>query len=129
MKVDRKLLADARATRHDMSPVEARLWCHLRDRRLDGVKFVRGVPRGNYIHDFVARSQKLIVEIDGDTHAGREVADERRDMTFELKGYRVLRFTNLDVMSNLDGVLQTIVDALPHSPSPQPSPRERGEGA
>ena len=129
MKVDRELLANARVTRHDMSPIEARLWYHLRDRRLNGVKFVRGAPRSNYILDFVPRSQKLIVEVDGDTHAGHEVADERRDATFELKGYRVLRFTNSDVMTNLDGVLQTIADALPHAPSPQPSPRKRGEGA
>jgi very-short-patch-repair endonuclease len=110
-----------------MSPVEARLWYHLRDRRLCGVKFNRGTPHNAFIVDFVARSLKLVIEIDGDTHASRELYDERREAVLGFEGYRVLRFTNQEVMQNLEGVLQMIVAALPHGPSPRPSPR-RGEG-
>ncbi len=125
---DFELLKRAKATRHDMSPVEAQLWYRLRDRRLDGLKFNRGSIVEGYIADFVARSLKLIVELDGDSHGGREHYDAQRTLKLEAKGYRVLRFSNAEVVGNMDGVLQTIIAAVSGSPSPRPSPRKRGEG-
>jgi len=76
-----------------------------------------------YIADFTCRSPvMMVVEIDGETHIGREDYDLVRTRFFEARGYHVLRFSNHDVMSNLDGVLTTIVSALADSPSPQPFP-------
>ena len=80
-----------------------------------------------FIGDFVARTPKLIIELDGDSHAGRESYDARRTAVLEASGYRVIRFTNPDVMTNTEGVLQTILDTLALGPSPRPSP-QRGEG-
>jgi very-short-patch-repair endonuclease len=123
-----ELLKRAKATRHDMSPLEAHLWYRLRDRRLNGIKFNRGCLVEGYIGDFVARTPKLVIELDGDTHAGHERYDAQRTRALEAKGYRVLRFSNADVMGNVEGVLEMIVAAVADIPSPRPSPRERGEG-
>lgn len=113
--------------RSEMSEPETRLWLALRAKPLNGVKFVRQAVRGRAIPDFVARSHELVIEVDGDTHAGNEAYDARRTAALEAKGYRVLRFGNSDVMTNLDGVLQTISAALAARPLSQPSP-QGGEG-
>jgi very-short-patch-repair endonuclease len=94
----------ARSLRTNLTEPERRLWYRLRANRL-GVKFQRQVVLAPYIADFAARSERLIVELDGDTHAGREAYDAARTTALEDRGYRVLRFTNADVMTNLDGVL------------------------
>ena len=112
--------------RSDMTEPETRLWLALRAKRLNGIKFVRQAVRGRAIPDFVARTQKLVIEIDGDTHAGNEVYDARRTALLEADGYRVLRFTNADVMTNLDGVLQVIASA---TTAPLPNPLPGGERA
>ncbi len=72
---------------------------------------------GSYIADFVCRSRKLVIELDGDTHAGNEAHDAQRTMWLEAKGYRVIRFTNQEVAGNLEGVLVAIRIAC-GSPSP-----------
>ena len=95
-----------------MTPAEARLWYHLRAKRLNGIKFVRQSVRRPNIADFVARSHKLVVEGDGDTHAFAQGYDARRTAALEREGYHVLRFTNADVMGNEEGVLLTILTAL-----------------
>ena len=128
-KLDETLKARARALRTVQSPIEARLWTALRAHRLDGMKFARQVVVAPYIVDFAARSAKLAIELDGDTHAARTGYDARRTSFLERQGYRVIRFTNAEVMVNLEGVLLTIADALRHRtpPLPNPSP-QRGEG-
>jgi very-short-patch-repair endonuclease len=99
----------------DLTEPERRLWYRLRANRL-GVKFQREVVLAPYIADFVARSERLVIELDGDTHAGREAYDAARTRVLEERGYCVLRFTNADVMGNLDGVLRTILIALGRDP-------------
>ena len=79
-----------------------------------------------YIADFVARSHRLAVEVDGDTHALRAAVDSRRTNWLERQGYRVIRFTNYEVGSNLEGVAHAIGAALAALPHPTPSPE--GEG-
>src|SRR5438270_800447 len=91
----------AKALRANLTETERRLWYHLRANRL-GVKFQRQVVLPPYITDFASRSERLVIELDGDTHAGREAYDAARTRALEERGYRVLRFTNSDVMSNLD---------------------------
>jgi very-short-patch-repair endonuclease len=103
---------------------ERRLWFHLRGGRLNGIKFKRQVPIGRYIVDFCAPQHRLIVEVDGNTHAGRAEADRRRQTELESHGFAVVRVTNDEVMQNLEAVLQYIAscaaegDRDGQSPSP-----------
>ena len=90
------------------------------------MKFQKQVVLAPYIADFGARSHRLVIEVDGDTHGGREAYDAARTRALEQRGYRVIRFTNADVMTNLDGVLQAILIALGGDPeSPRPLQGER----
>src|SRR5271166_6466101 len=99
----------------------------IQGRQLGGFKFVRQEPIGRYYVDFVCRERRLIVELDGGQHAER-LEDKQRDSELAALGYRVIRVWNNDVIENLEGVLQMLLSALEKCPSPQPSPRKRGEG-
>ena len=121
-KVDERLLNFAKALRQEMTPAEARLWYHLRAKRLDNIKFVRQSVRRPYIADFIARAHKVIIEIDGDTHADNETYDARRTAQLEREGYRVLRFTNADVLGNEEAVLTSILTMIRTAPLPNPLP-------
>jgi very-short-patch-repair endonuclease len=116
----------AKQLRRDLTEPERLLWYRLRANRL-GVKFQRQVVLAPYIADFVCRSQRLVIEVDGDTHGGRETYDAARTRTLEQMGYRVIRLSNADVMTNLDGVLRHILIALgrdPETPHPLQGGRE-----
>ncbi|ONF96166.1 endonuclease domain-containing protein [Sphingomonas jeddahensis] len=126
-RTDAELLKRAKAMRSEMTPAEARLWYHLRGKRFGNVKFSRQVVIGRYIADFCARARKLIIEVDGDTHAGNEARDAQRTAVLEREGYRVLRFTNADVMRNEAGVLEAISAALVTAHLPDPLPRGERE--
>ena len=104
----------------------------MRAHRFAGFKFKRQEPLGLYVVDFVCYEAKLIVELDGGQHADQKEADEERTRWLASQGFRVLRFWNNDVLTNISGVMQVIEKNLlplspPSSPSPQPSPA-RGEG-
>ncbi|VIO66383.1 hypothetical protein CI1B_15050 [Bradyrhizobium ivorense] len=103
----------AKQLRRTMTRAETLLWRHLKADRLAGLNFRRQAPIGTYIADFVAHSCKLIVEVDGESHDFEERIrrDERRDAWLASRGYRVLRFTNDDVMKNLEGVALAILQA------------------
>jgi very-short-patch-repair endonuclease len=109
----------SRRLRRDSTEAENRVWNRLRNRALDGFKFVRQEPIGPYTVDFICRGARLIVEIDGGQHADN-VSDRERDDWLKRHNYRVLRFWNNDVMSNMDGVLETIVKALHAAAPPHP---------
>ncbi|MBB4633823.1 endonuclease domain-containing protein [Sphingosinicella soli] len=121
------LLANARAMRAEPAPAEAKLWYRLKGRQLAGYTFTRQVVFGPYIADFACRSERLVVELDGDSHATREAYDMKRSAELEARGYRVLRFPNSEVHENIEGVLEMILHALAPSPSPGPSLAGRGE--
>jgi very-short-patch-repair endonuclease len=87
------------------------LWHRIRDRQLDRFKFVRQEPIGRYFVDFVCRERHLIVEVDGGQHA-EGGGDRIRDADLAKLGYRVIRFWNNDVITNIDGVLQTLLAEL-----------------
>ena len=74
---------------------------------------MRQLPVGPYVADFVCRERKLIIEVDGATHSSDEelAHDARRTAFLKSEGHQVLRVWNLDVFSNLDGVLETILHA------------------
>ncbi|MES2095119.1 MAG: DUF559 domain-containing protein, partial [Pseudomonadota bacterium] len=122
-KKNKVQLDRAKAMRREPSEPEARLWYHLRAKRLNGVKFSNQVLIGPYTADFSARSRKLVIELDGDSHASQERYDARRTAWLEEQGYRVIRFTNSDVMTNEAAVLQAIIDALAAAPLPGPLPK------
>ncbi len=84
------------------------------------------MPLGCYVADFVCMERRLIVELDGGQHKGSQ-HDALRDAWLKSQGFNVIRFWNNDVMSNMQGVLEAIAQALA-SPPPQPSP-VKGEGA
>jgi len=110
----------ARALRGQPTPAERALWQAMRDDALGGIKFRRQQPIGRYIVDFYCSPAKLVVEVDGATHAV-SVADAARDAWLLTQGIRVLRFWNNEVMGNLAGVLETILAAA--SPHPNPPPQ------
>ena len=103
----------AKRMRREMTRAETLLWRHLKAKRLAGLGFRRQTPMGDYIADFVSHACKLIVEVDGESHDFEERIrhDTKRDQWFESRGYHVLRFTNDDVMKNLEGVVLSILDA------------------
>ena len=81
------------------------------------------MPIGTYIADFASHAARLVVEVDGGQHDLSSEQEERRTRFLEGEGYRVVRFWNNDVLSNLDGVQQVIVAALGgHHPHPPASP-------
>jgi very-short-patch-repair endonuclease len=92
---------------------------------MNGHKFKRQQPIGPCIVDFVCFEAKVVLELDGGQHADAEAEDRARDTWLRAQGFRVLRLWNNDVLQNLDGVLERIVENL--APSPRPSPT-RGEG-
>ena len=103
----------ARELRKRETAAEIKLWESLRGRRLSGLKFVRQLPVGAYVADFVCRECKLVIEVDGATHSSDEelAYDMRRTAYLEGQGYKILRVWNLDVFKNLDGVLETVLRA------------------
>ena len=122
-------VARARQLRRNATPAERELWSILRAGLLDGIKFRRQQRLGPYFGDFVCQSAKLVIEIDGETHVGliAESRDARRTAFLEYEGYRVVRFTNADVMSNMDGVARAIRSALAMAgPSPSHAAAPRG---
>lgn len=113
-------MARAKALRTRLTDAERKLWYALRAKRFGNVKFKRQAPIGNYIVDFVSFEHRLIAEVDGGQHndEGIQKYDAVRSMWLESEGFRVLRFWNNDVLSNLEGVLATIQENLQRPPSP-----------
>lgn len=111
-RLDSKTRDRARELRRDMSPAERRLWWAIRHKSLDGARFRRQVPVGEYFADFCCLKRKLIVEVDGGQHSETEEYDRRRTQFLEAQGFRVIRFWNTDVMTNLEGVVDTIFENL-----------------
>jgi very-short-patch-repair endonuclease len=121
----------AKQLRRDMTDAERKLWSALRGAQL-GAKFRRQQPIGPFIADFFCPSANLIVEADGGQHVDN-ASDVARTRWLEARGYRIVRFWNNDILTNLDGVCRLILESLnsPHPPTATrrapPSP-SRGEG-
>src|SRR5882757_11278266 len=102
---------NARRLRRDATDAERRLWSALRDRRLSGYRFRRQHPIGKFIVDFACTKHRLIVEADGTQHADSK-ADQRRTALLEGEGWRVVRFWDNEVLTNTEGVIEVILQAL-----------------
>ncbi len=96
-----------------MTKAERKLWSQIRQNKL-GVHFRRQVPIGPYVADFYSRPAKLILELDGSQHL-QEInvqKDIQRASFLKERGYRILRFNNLEVLNNSQGVIQEIIKYL-----------------
>jgi very-short-patch-repair endonuclease len=124
-----KLRSHARSLRRASTDAERKLWAALRAHRLMSASFRRQTPVGPYIADFLCHAAKLIVEVDGGQHFEQAHLrrDAQRDAYLAAQGFRVLRFNNHDVLTNREGVLETIAAALVSAPS-LTLPRKRGRG-
>jgi very-short-patch-repair endonuclease len=120
MPVSQELKNRARELRSNQTDVEAKLWRRLRDRQMFGVKFRRQHAIGSYIVDFCCPTLRLIVELDGGQHAEQSPADQARTFFLESRGYRVLRFWNNQVMTQLDDVLEKLVGGVSTLTLPSP---------
>jgi very-short-patch-repair endonuclease/superfamily II DNA or RNA helicase len=114
------LLAAARALRASMTDAEQLLWQSLRGKQLEGFRFRKQHPIERYVLDFYCPSARLAIEVDGNQHATPEGqgSDAERTAWLEGQGIRVLRFSNREVLTNLEGVLTVIWEALQHSSAP-----------
>src|SRR5271166_4194552 len=95
----------ARALRKQPTRAEEMLWERLRGSRLAGAKFRRQVPFDRYGVDFYCHAAKLVVEIDGKQHEWFAEYDAGRTEVLERLGLHIVRFTNAEVMDDLDAVL------------------------
>jgi very-short-patch-repair endonuclease len=120
-------IREGHAPQHDYPRTQALESLALARVPLAGTHFRRQVSIGPYIADFCSYGAKLIVEVDGNQHGtdGAREQDAVRTAFMQTQGYRVLRFSNRDVMLHIDMVLDTIAASL--APTPFPSPRGRGE--
>jgi very-short-patch-repair endonuclease len=101
-----------------MTDAEKSVWRILRLYQIEGHRFRRQVPLGRYIADFVCHDARLIIEIDGGQHQESAPQEAERTRFLQDQGYRVLRFWNNEVLSNLEGVRATIAETLRCHPLP-----------
>ncbi len=100
--------AAARRLRQNMTPAEQKLWAALQNRQMDGLKFRAQHPVGHFIVDFYCPVCRLMIEVDGLVHQTQTDYDIARTQQLEAYGYKVLRFTNHEIMHHLPDVLHTI---------------------
>jgi len=119
----------ARALRHDATPAERKLWVALHNQQVEGLKFRRQFPLGPYLADFFCISAQLVIELEGASHIDSAEADARRGAWMRARGIRVLRFSNADVLANLEGVITAIREFVRTTPPPAPLPQGEGESS
>ncbi len=107
-----KLRTVARQMRHECTPAEDLLWQRLRGRQLAGHRFHRQHSIDRFIIDFFFPGAALIVEVDGEVHKQQIEADQELEKILTELGFRVIRFTNDQVLDQTDQVLQQILKAL-----------------
>jgi very-short-patch-repair endonuclease len=107
--------------RNNMTKAEIILWSKLKGKQLNGLKFRRQYGINNYVVDFYCPELRLAIEVDGEVHCydSRITYDKQRQRDIEALGIKVLRYSNNDVIKNLEGVLNDILTTTPHSPPSQ----------
>ena len=133
--VKRNNIDTCRTLRRNQTDAEKKLWTVLRNRQLAGIKFRRQFSIGRYILDFYAPQYKLGIEADGGQHYDDKdkLQDEFRARELGKLGVEIVRFSNRDIQTNIEGVYKTIERALekkknkpPHL-SPHPSGERKGK--
>ena len=125
IEYNRKLKERARQLRRQMTDSERALWKRLRRKQVQAVQFYRQKLIGNYIVDFYAPKAKIVVEVDGSQHMESEEAarDLQRDAFLSSQGLRVLRFDDLQVLKEIEGVMEVIAGAISESLAGNPPNR------
>ncbi len=100
--------------RKNMTDAEIRLWAKIRNRQLVGLQFYRQKIIVDYVVDFYCPGTKLVIEVDGGQHYFNTSVDKDRirDDYLKKQGLRVLRFTNTDILGNIEGVIENILEVL-----------------
>ncbi|MFI5329564.1 MAG: endonuclease domain-containing protein [Desulfobaccales bacterium] len=111
---NRKLKGTARALRKNMTDAERLFWMKVRKKQLNGHQFYRQKNLGNYIVDFYCPSGQLIIEIDGGQHYSDRgiIKDKIRDSYLNNLGFKVVRFSDNEILTNIDGVLEHLFEYL-----------------
>ncbi|HUL07672.1 MAG TPA: endonuclease domain-containing protein [Candidatus Acidoferrum sp.] len=104
--------AQVQFLRRHQTYTELKLWQQLRRKQIGNRRFRRQHRLGQYIVDFVCLSTRLIIEIDGPSHDVKVAEDDLRTAWLESQGFRLLRFTNAQVLRDLDSVIETIAANL-----------------
>jgi very-short-patch-repair endonuclease len=114
---NRNLKPPSRELRKNMTEAERLLWSRVRSKQLKGMQFYRQKPLGNYIVDFYCPAASLVIEVDGGQHYSSEgiEKDTVRDRYLAELGLKVLRFSNIEVLKNIDAVVQNICDNMESS--------------
>jgi very-short-patch-repair endonuclease len=110
-KLDKNLTQIAKKLRKESTHAERLLWRHLKTKQLEGYKFRRQEPIGNYIVDFVCYENRIVIEVDGSQHQTEKAKDKKRDLWLKSQGFKVLRFWNNEVLNNLEGVYKVIKES------------------
>ena len=114
----------AQRMRREPSLAERKLWSYLRNDQFMGLRFRRQFRIGVYVADFYCAKANLVIELDGDSHSDQVEYDEERTAYLNEYGIHVIRFTNFDVIENIDGVLDALerscASRLPPLPNPLP---------
>ena len=121
----------ARELRKSPTESERALWKHLRMRQINGYKFRRQQPIGQYIVDFVNFERRVVIELDGGQHSQQMVYDSKRTAWLEAQGYQVLRFWNNQILEEAEAVKVIIFRALAReldTPHLNPPPQRGEEG-
>ena len=119
---------NSRDLRKNATDAQRKLWQHLRNRQVNGIKFRRQYPIAGYVADFAAPSIRLVIELDGGQHLLQTEYDQQRTERLGCNGYKVLRFWNDDVLLRTEQVLSEIIRVTDLTP-PHPSPAFSGAGA
>ena len=107
--VDSAKVNAAKQQRRTMTMAERLLWQQVRANRLGGFHFRRQQIVAGYIVDFYCHAAGLVVEVDGPIHEQQRDYDNERDDALSNLGFRIMRFSNNDVLHNLDAVLDRIL--------------------
>lgn len=105
---DKRVTNRARSLRQSDNDAEWKFWLEVRNRRLNGWKFVRQEPIGPYFADFACREVRLVIELDGSQHVGSR-RDDRRNAFMNAEGWSVARFWSHDFLQNREAVLETVL--------------------
>ncbi len=100
--------------RNNATDAEKRLWLFLKNKQLKGRKFTRQHSIGNYIVDFYCYEERIIIELDGEHHfeEDQKIYDKERTQYFEMLGFRVIRFRNVEVLFDTDKILRKIENEI-----------------
>jgi very-short-patch-repair endonuclease len=114
LRYDINLKNKARYLRKNLTDSESVLWSRLRNKQLMGIQFYRQKPVGNYIVDFYAPKEKLVLEIDGSQHMRDDQLqkDKNRDNYFIGLGLKILRFNSNEVLKETDAILDVIYQKM-----------------